>query len=90
MLLGKSTSDMSVKGQLLDVQNPHVPVKRWGHDGVMMGKEGTWMTKEVVNLIKQKKEAHARFKRLESAKAFDEYKEGRRELKQMIRSAKRG
>lgn len=47
-------------------------------------------TKEVVNLINKENEMRARFKRLESDRAVDEYnRKWRKELKQVITRAER-
>lgn len=62
----------SFKDQVIKVQNWHVPVWRRDIDGKV---SEPWMGKDVVNLAKKKKEAHARFKRMESDRATETYKE---------------
>ena len=86
---GKSTSDMqdAFKGKLIEVQDRHVPTKMKGRNGRIWE---PWMTREIVSLVKRKKEAYDRPRHLKTDKALEEYSESRRELKHEIRRAKRG
>ena len=89
MFEGKSTSGMweAFKCKLIGMQDRHIPVR-------MKDKYGKfwepWITRDIVNLVKEKKEAIVKARRLGTHEASVEYKESRKKLKQGVRRAKRG
>ena len=76
----------SFKNQLLTIQDKYVPVKMKDKDGKIWE---PWMTRETVSLVK-KKEAYINFRKLKTDKVLKEYKDSRKELKQVLMRAKRG
>jgi len=86
---GKSTSGMweSFKEQLIRLQDRHVPVKRKDRKGRI---REPWITREIEDLIKKKREAYVRSRQLKTDGALEEYRESRKELKRGVRRAKRG
>ena len=72
---------------MLTIQNMYVPVKTKDKNNKI---QEPWMTREIVNLVKKRKEAYINFRKLKMDKALEEYKDSREELKQGLRRAKRG
>jgi len=79
----KSTSDMweAFKCQLVEIQHRHGPVKMKDKCGRYRKR---WVTKDIIILVRKKRVALVRSKRLRTDEAIKEYKESRKELKEPI------
>ena len=53
---------------MIGVQDRHVPVKRKDRKGRI---REPWMTREIVSLVKKKKDAYMRSRQLKTDKAFE-------------------
>ena len=87
-LQGLGTTEMwsLFKEQLLRVLDKYVPVRQGGSGRV----REPWCTKEVESLVKRKKVAYVKMRREGSVRALESYKLVRKELKRVLRRARRG
>eukprot|EP00061_Rhincodon_typus_P018301 g47418.t1 len=70
----------SFKGQLIRVQDQHVPLKMEDKDNKI---QEPWMTRDIQSLVKNK-EAYVRLRKLRSNEAIEEYKESSKEIKKKL------
>ncbi|XP_067904856.1 uncharacterized protein [Heterodontus francisci] len=88
MFSGKCTTGMRrlFREHLLRLLDRFVPMRQ-GRDGKV---KEPWMTRDVEQLVKRKKEAYLRLRKQGSDRALEGYKVARKELKNGLRRARRG